>query len=184
MTEKLAAGKTRAVALVGPYGSGKSTLFAALMSAAGTPLRKTAEARNRAGTQLQLGHCSYLGDAWSILDCPGSVEFAHEAAAALTAVDIAVVVVEPSPQRALTVAPLLRLLDTMQIPHIVFINKIDTLDGRVQDTLEALQAHSRVPLVLRHVPIREGGTVTGVVDVVSEHLVAALLCWRDELGNR
>ena len=160
--------RPRAVAIVGPYGSGKSTLFEALMLAAGASIKRGDPRQRRMGTETRLGHCSYLGDAWSILDCPGSVEFAHEAAAALTAIDIAVVVVEPSPQRALTVAPLLRLLDTMHIPHIVFINKIDTLDGRVQHTLAALQAHSRVPLVLRHVPIREGGAVTGVVDVVSE----------------
>lgn len=160
--------RPRAVAIVGPYGSGKSTLFEALMLAGGATLKRGEPRQRRGGTELRLGHCSYLGDAWSILDCPGSIEFAHEAATALTAVDIAVVVVEPSPQRALTVAPLLRLLDTMQIPHVMFINKIDTLEGRVQETLEALQAHSRVPLVLRHVPIREGGAVTGVVDVVSE----------------
>ena len=37
-----------------------------------------------------------------------------------------------------------------------------------RDTIAALQAHSRRPLVLRQVPIREGGEVTGYVDLVSE----------------
>jgi elongation factor G len=52
---------------------------------------------------------------------------------------------------------------------MVFVNKADTLgDQRIRDTLAALQAHSRRPLVLRQVPIREGGEVTGYVDLVSE----------------
>ncbi len=161
--------RPRSVALVGPYGSGKSTLFDALMAAAGSPVRRPGETRERAmGTELRLGHCSYLGDAWSLLDCPGSVEFAHEADCALAVADLAVVVCEPNPARAVTVAPLLKRLAEARLPYIVFVNKIDTLAGRVRDTLAALQAHAAHPLVLRQVPIREGESVTGYVDVVSE----------------
>jgi len=153
---------------VGPFGSGKSTLFDALLAAAGSPVRR-ADARNRTmSTELRLGHCTFLGDSWSILDCPGSVEFAAETAAALACVDLAVVVCDPSPTRALIVAPILKQLEDDGIPHILFINKIDTMEGSVKDTLDALQAHSHRPLVLRQLPIREGETVTGYIDVVAE----------------
>ncbi len=159
----------RSVALVGPYSSGKSTLFEALMDAAGAPVKKPADPRNRpATTEVRLGHCSFLGDSWTILDCPGSIEFAHEANCALAMVDLAVVVCEPTPARALTVAPLLKLLDDQGIPHMLFVNKIETLEGSVRDTLAALQGFSRSPLVLRQVPILDGETVSGYVDVVSE----------------
>src|ERR1700686_690749 len=131
------------VALVGPYGSGKSTLFEALLEAAGTPVKRPADPRNRPmTTEIRLGHCSYLGDPWSILDCPGSIEFAHQTCAALAMVDIAVVVCEPTPAKAATVAPLLKTLKEEAIPHIVFINKIDTLDTGLADTLAALQAYA------------------------------------------
>lgn len=161
----------RAMAIVGPYGTGKSTLFDALLDAAGATARRNAP--RRAGTETRLAHCSWLGDAWSLLDCPGSVEFAYETECALAVADIAVVVCDPDPARALAAAPILRALDAMKLPHIVFINRIDTLQGRVRDTLAALQAHSAAPLVLRQVPIRstagDGTTsVTGYVDVVSE----------------
>lgn len=159
----------RSVALVGPYSSGKSSLFDALMEAAGAPVKRPADSRNRPSTtELRIGHCQYLGDSWAIVDCPGSIEFAHEVAAALTAVDLAVVVCEPTPSRALTVAPVLKQLADLDVPHIVFVNKIDTLEGSVGDTLTALQAYARSPLVLRQVPIRQGETITGYVDVVSE----------------
>jgi elongation factor G len=161
----------RAVAIVGPYGTGKSTLFDAMLEAAGATARRNAP--RRAGTETRLAHCTWLGDPWSLLDCPGSVEFAHEAECALAVADIAVVVVDPDPTRALSTAPLLRRLDAMKLPHIVFINRIDTLQGQVRETLAALQSHSAAPLVLRQVPIRSTTpdgttTVTGYVDVASE----------------
>jgi elongation factor G len=159
----------RSVALVGPYSSGKSTLFEALMECAGAPVKRPADPRNRpATTEVRLGHCSYLGDAWSVLDCPGSVEFSYEASCALAVVDLAVVVCEPAPSRALTVAPLLKQLADDGVPHMLFINKIDTLEGGVGDTLAALQGFAKSPLVLRQVPIIDGEMVSGYVDVVSE----------------
>jgi len=159
----------RSVALVGPYSSGKSTLFEALMEAAGSPVKRPADPRNRPmTTELRLGHCTYLNDPWCVIDCPGSIEFAYETAAALAMVDLAVLVCEPQPAKALVVAPLMKALADAGVPHVVFINKIDTLEGSVRDTLAALQAHAAAPLVLRQVPITEGGTVTGYVDVVSE----------------
>ena len=159
----------RSVALVGPYSSGKSTLFEALTEAAGTPVKRPADPRNRpATTEIRLGHCSYLGDQWTVVDCPGSVEFSYETACALAMVDLAVVVCEPQPARALTVAPMLKQLADDGIPHMLFINKIDTLEGSVSDTLAALQGFAKSPLVLRQVPILDGEAVTGYVDVVSE----------------
>ncbi|HSU05746.1 MAG TPA: elongation factor G [Acetobacteraceae bacterium] len=159
----------RSVALVGPYSSGKSTLFEALMEAAGAPVKRPADPRNRPmTTEPRLGHCTYLGDQWTIVDCPGSIEFAHEVAAALAVVDLAVVVCEPTPARAMAVAPLMKMLTDQGVPHMVFVNKIETLEGSVRDTLAALQAYAKCPLVLRQVPITERDAVTGYVDVVSE----------------
>jgi elongation factor G len=159
----------RSVALVGPYSSGKSTLFEALMEAAGTPVKRPADPRNRpATTEVRFAHCDYLGDAWTVLDCPGSVEFAYETSCALAVADVAVVVCEPTPARALTVAPLLKQLADEGVPHILFINQIDTLEGSISDTLAALQGFARSPLVLRQVPIIEGETASGYVDVVSD----------------
>lgn len=161
----------RAVALIGPQGSGKSTLFEALLAAAGAaPPRRTGDARQRTmGTETRVGQCVFMDEAWTLLDCPGSVEFSHETAAALAVADLAVLVCEPNPARASALAPAFRSLEQAGLPAMVFINKADTLgDEHVRDTLAALQAHSRRPLVLRQVPIRENGEVTGYVDLVSE----------------
>ena len=161
--------RPRAMALIGPFGTGKTTLFEALMAAAGTPLRRPGEARSRqTTTEARLCHATYLGDSWSILDCPGSVEFAFEARAALAVSDFAVVVAEPVPSRAGALAPIFRLLEDEGIPFLVFLNRIDTLAAPLKECLDALQDQARRPLVLRQVPIREGETVTGYVDLASE----------------
>ena len=87
----------------------------------------------------------------------------------MLAADVAVVVVEPEVERALTISPLLRFLDRHKIPHMIFINKMDTASARVRDVLAALQSVSQRPLVLRQVPLRGAeGEITGYVDLVSE----------------
>ena len=159
---------SRSIALVGPNGSGKSTLFDGLMSAAGVAIRRGDIHARTMTTELRLGHCAFMGDRWSILDCPGSVEFAYETLGALAAVDLAVVVCEPAPERAATLASLMKMLEDQGVPHLVFINKIDTLSGTVRDTLAAIQKYSRNPLALRQVPIRDGDTATGYIDLVHE----------------
>ena len=159
----------RSIALVGPYGSGKSALFDALMACAGAPVKRGGDARSRSmSTELRLGHCTFLDEPWAILDCPGSVEFAYETLSALMVCDLAVVVCEPSPERMASVTLLMKTLEDHAIPHLVFINKIDMLAGRIRDSIQALQNYSSFPLVLRQVPIREADAITGYVDVVSE----------------
>ena len=171
----------RCVALVGPYLSGKTTLLESILFAAGAIHRKgtvkdgstvgdgSAEARERQmSVEISAARCEYLGDQWSFLDCPGSIEFAQEMRNALMAADAAVVVCEPALDKALTLAPILRFLDDHKIPHLLFINKMDQANNRVADILSAFQDVSERPLVLRQVPIRNGDHITGYVDLVSE----------------
>ena len=172
----------RCVALIGPYLSGKTSLLEALLHAAGATTRRgsvrdgnsvgdhVTEARARQmSTELNVATTGFLGDPWTILDCPGSVELMFEAQATVLASDVAVVVVEPEVERALTIGPLLRFLDRHKIPHMVFINKMDTASARVPDVLAGLQAVSPRPLVLRQVPLPgPEGELIGYVDLVSE----------------
>jgi elongation factor G len=172
----------RCVVLVGPYLSGKTSLMEAMLHSSGTTARRgtirdgttvgdhAAEARARQmSTEMNAAEATYLGDKWTILDCPGSVELAYDAQQAMLAADVAVVVCEPEAERAVTVSALLRFLDRNNIPHMIFINKLDTAGARVRDVLAALQSYSERPLVLRQVPLRDGDSgPTGYVDLISE----------------
>jgi elongation factor G len=172
----------RCAALVGPYLSGKTALLEALLFASGAINRRgtakegntvgdhAAEARARQmSTELNVAAATFLGDPWTLLDCPGSVELAWEAQCALLAADVAVVVCEPETERVLTLSPLFKFLDDHAIPHMVFINKMDTATARVSEVLAALQSVSQRPLVLRQVPLPDPeGKAIGYVDLVSE----------------
>jgi len=171
----------RVAALVGPYLCGKTALLESLLVQAGAIGRKgtskdgyaigdgTPEAKARQmGTEVNIASAEYLGEKWTFLDCPGSIELIQESINALMVADIAVVVCEPDISRILTVAPVLKFLDEHSIPHILFINKMDTAVSSIKETLEALQLLSERPLVLREIPIRGDDNVTGHVDLVSE----------------
>src|SRR3546814_7116073 len=108
----------RCAALVGPYLSGKTTLMEGLLHVCGAIPRKgtvkekntvgdaSQEARNRSmSVEVTAASAEFMGERWSFLDCPGSIEFAQVARAALMVADIAVVVCEPEVERALTLAP-------------------------------------------------------------------------------
>lgn len=171
----------RAVALVGPTGAGKTSLAEALLFAAGAiPRLGTVEAGNSVGdaspeararggsTELNLMRFEWSGDPYILIDTPGSAGFAADAEMALSAADLALVVVDPDPARAPLVEPCLRQLEAIGIPHALFVNKIDQARGSIQDLLAALQPLSAATLVARQIPIRSGDHVTGFVDLALE----------------
>lgn len=184
--------RARVAALVGPYSSGKTTLFEDILFAAGAIARRgsvkdgttagdaSPEARARSmSTEINVASFDYLGDPWTVIDCPGSVELIHDAQCAMMVADVVVVVCDPKPDRAVTLSPLLRFLDDRDIPHFIYINKMDQEEASVRATFEAVQAISSRPLVMREIPIRDSeGQLTGMVDLVSER------AWRWEPHKR
>ena len=178
----------RVAALIGPYMSGKTTLLESLLHATEAVVRKgtvregntvgdaSPEARARQmSVEITVANASYLGEAWTFIDCPGSVEFSQETMNALMVVDAAVVVVEADPARAPMAWPILKFLDDHDIPHTIFLNKVDALTepGKVRETLAALQPMSPHPLVLREYPIHAGSFITGYEDLSLERAFKA-----------
>ena len=173
---------TRAVALVGPAGTGKTSLAEALLFASGQISRQgtveagttvgdaSPEARARRGsTEVNLMHFNYMGDRFALIDVPGGAGFAADGLAALQSADLALVVIDPVAERAALAEPILRQLDALGLPHAIFVNKIENArSGAVRDLIGELQPLSGEPLALRQIPNREGDHVTGYVDLALE----------------
>jgi elongation factor G len=171
----------RCVALVGPFQSGKTTLLEAILARTGSIQRQgTIEAGNTVGdaskearhhrmsVELTVATTSFMGDQYSFLDCPGSVEFVHDMRAVLPAIDAAVVVCEMDEKKIPQLQLILRELEDRKIPRILFVNKIDKADAGVHDVLKLLQPASRTKLILRQIPTFSGDIITGFVDLALE----------------
>lgn len=163
----------RVFTVLGPSGSGKSTLVHAL-----------AGLEDRRGKSLVVPGVAtvtsfgFMGEDWAAIDIAGGVENLGSVVAALAASDIAVVCVPPDAEGAVLAAPFLREVEEAGLPAILFINRIDSPQNRIAEIVSALQTYTRHHIVLREVPIREGTTIVGFVDLLSER------AWKFEDGKR
>ena len=172
----------RCIALVGPFQSGKTTLLEAILARTGAVQRQgtvdagntvgdaSKEARNhKMSVEATFATTTFMDDSYTFIDCPGSVEFIHDMRSVLPAIDAAVVVCEADEKKVPQLQLILRELEDQNIPHFLFLNKIDkAADQRVRETIKLLQPASRVPLLLRQIPIWNGDILAGFVDLALE----------------
>ena len=171
----------RCIALVGPFQSGKTTLLEAILARTGAIQRQgTIDAGNTVGdaskearhhqmsVEISVATTNFMGDNYTFIDCPGSVEFVHDMRAALPAVDAAVVVCELDEKKVPQLQLILRELEEQKIPRFLFLNKVDKADATIHDVLTVLQPASRSKLLLRQIPTYSGEIVTGFVDLALE----------------
>jgi elongation factor G len=127
------------------------------------------EARHhRMSVDIAVATTTFMGDSYTFIDCPGSVEFIHDMRAVLPAIDAAVVVCEADERKVPQLQLILRQLEALDLPRFLFLNKIDKADKRVRESLNLLQPASRQPLLLRQIPIWNGDIVAGFVDLALE----------------
>ena len=178
----------KCIAIVGPFASGKTTLLEALLAQTGAIPRQATvasgqttgdnspEARaHQMSAEVTAATTSYMGESLTFMDCPGSVEFAQESQAVLAACDMAIVVAEADEKKIPALQLMLRTLDDMGVPHMMFLNKMDKAAHGVRDTLKLLQPASRTPLLLRQIPLRKDGIVIGSIDLALERAYV----WRE-----
>ena len=171
----------RNVAIAGPYGSGKTSLLESLLFVTGTTTRKgsikdgntvsdsSPEAKERQmSVEVSAASTIYQDIQFTFLDCPGSIEFAQETYNAIVGCGSAVIVCEADTEKVLTLAPLFKFLDDWEIPHLVFINKMERAKSEFTDVLNALKSVSTRPLVPQQYPIYQEQDLIGYIDLVSE----------------
>jgi elongation factor G len=171
----------KCIAIVGPFSSGKSTLLEAILARTGAIARQnpiasgntvsdhSPEAREHAmSVEATFATVEFMGDTFTFVDCPGSIEFAFEAEPILAACDLAVVVAEPDEKKIPALQLIMRRLDELGIPRILFLNKVDKAAAGVREALKTLQPASSVPLLLRQIPLRKDGVIIGSIDLALE----------------
>ncbi|RUX71373.1 elongation factor G [Mesorhizobium sp. M7A.F.Ca.US.006.04.2.1] len=171
----------KCIAIVGPFASGKTTLLEAILARTGSIPRQnpvssgntvsdhSPEARAHAmSVEATIATTEFMGEQITFVDCPGSIEFSFEAEPVLAACDLAVVVAEADEKKIPALQLIMRKLDDLGVPRILFLNKVDKAITGVRDTLKMLQPASAVPLLLRQIPLRKDGVVIGSIDLALE----------------
>ncbi|MGP2493375.1 elongation factor G [Mesorhizobium sp. PUT5] len=171
----------KCIAIVGPFSSGKTTLLEAILARTGAIVRQNTvasgntvsdhspEARAHAmSVEATFATTEFMGDSLTFVDCPGSIEFAFEAEPVLAACDAAIVVAEADEKKMPALQLIMRRLDEIGLPRILFLNKVDRAVTGVRETLKMLQPTSSVPLLLRQIPLRKDGVVIGSIDLALE----------------
>lgn len=171
----------KCIAIVGPFASGKTTLLEAILARTGAIPRQnpvssgntvsdhSPEARAHAmSVEATFATTEFMGEQFTFVDCPGSIEFAFEAEPVLAACDVAVVVAEADEKKIPALQLIMRKLDDLGVPRILFLNKVDKAVAGVRETLKMLQPASSAPLLLRQIPLRKDGVVIGSIDLALE----------------
>ncbi|MER9135664.1 elongation factor G [Mesorhizobium sp. M0830] len=171
----------KCIAIVGPFASGKTTLLEAILARTGSIPRQnpvssgntvsdySPEARAHAmSVEATIATTEFMGEQITFVDCPGSIEFSFEAEPVLAACDLAVVVAEADEKKIPALQLIMRKLDDLGVPRILFLNKVDKAITGVRDTLKMLQPASSVPLLLRQIPLRKDGVVIGSIELALE----------------
>jgi elongation factor G len=175
------ADRIRNVALVGHHGSGKTTLTEALLYRAGavdrlgsveagTTVSDFEPEEHGHGMSVSLSLCSFE---WrdhrvNIIDTPGYPDFAGEVSAALRVADMAVFVVDAVNGVEVETEKQWRLAEKLNIPRMIFINKLDKEHASFDKTLDALQDRFGAGIAPIELPLGSGPSFHGVVDLFED----------------
>ena len=177
---------TRTVALVGHSGSGKTTLAEAFLHRAGAIPRAGTVAEGTTvcdhepeevarGISVSLGvaHLEWRppdGATYrvTLLDTPGSPDFAGAVDAALAVADLAVVVVSAVDGVQSGTEEVWRRCDEAGIPRLVVVSQEDRARASFRTVLGALRGAFDAPFVPLELPLGEEQSLHGVADVLTE----------------
>lgn len=177
---------TRNVALVGHSGSGKTTLAEAFLHRAGAIPRAGSVAEGTTvcdhepeevarGISVGLGvaHLDWRapdGTTYQVtlLDTPGSPDFAGCVDAALAVADLAVVVVSAVDGVQAGTLEVWRRCDEAGIPRLVVVSQEDRARASFRTVLGALRETLDAPFVPLELPLGEEQSLHGVADVLTE----------------
>ncbi|MGA8575941.1 MAG: elongation factor G [Candidatus Cybelea sp.] len=170
--------RLRNIAFVGPHHAGKTTLVEAILAHTGAIGRRGSiadgttvtdhepeDTAHLQSTTVGLAHTADDGIDITIVDAPGFIDFFEETKQALAGVDAAVVVVEADPGRIVQTHAIVDHLESMRMPHIFVINKMDRPGADFAATLAALQSAYGRHVVAEQVPLGNAEQFNGYVDL-------------------
>lgn len=172
----------RNVALVGHAGNGKTTLAEAMAYRAGVVSRlgrvedgstmTDTEPEEHSRTQsvrLSVVPLDFEDYRINLIDTPGYADFREDALTGLRIADLAVFVIDATTGVQTGDVLLWREAVAMELPRMVFVNKMDRTRANLQRAVSHVREHLGDGFELVEVPIGEEGAFHGVADLLTEH---------------
>ena len=172
--------RIRNVVLVGPAGSGKTTLTEALLAASGalsragsvrdgTTVTDFEESEHAHGRTISLAVAPLVHDGVKVnlVDTPGYADFVGELRAGLRAADCALFVVAANEGVDDATRSLWRECAAVAMPRVVVITKLDQARADFEGVLRQAQDAFGEKVVPLYVPVRSGADVTGLTGLLA-----------------
>ncbi len=170
--------RLRNIAFVGPHHAGKTTLVEAILAhcaaigrrgsiADGTTVtdHEPEDVKHLQSTTVGFAHTTADDVDITIVDAPGFIDFFEETKQVLAGVDAAIVVVEADPGRVVQTQAVVDYLESVRMPHIFVVNKMDRPGADFAGTLAALQSAYGRHVVAEQLPIGSAEQFSGYVDL-------------------
>jgi len=172
----------RNVALAGHGASGKTSLADALLFASGATSRKGSvddgtsaldveeeEKRRKFTIDCHLGHLVWADKQIHLIDTPGYPDFIGSALSALAAVENVVVAVSGPSGIEVNTRRLFQEAGRLGLGRFVVVTKMDAENVDYRSDLAAIRETFGTLCVPFNVPVGQGSTFSGVVDVIQSH---------------
>jgi elongation factor G len=117
---------------------------------------------------VALAPIEWEGHKINILDCPGYADFLTDTLAALRVADLAVFVVSAVEGVEVQTAMMWKAAAQLQLPRLIFINKLDRERASFDATLEQLQTTFGAGVAPLELPIGAEADFRGVADLLSD----------------
>lgn len=172
----------RNVALAGHGASGKTSLADALLFTAGAITRKGSpddgtstmdtddeEKRRHFTIDCHLGHLAWSGKQVHLIDAPGYPDFIGSALSALAAVENVLVAVSGPAGIEVNTRRMFQEARRLGLGRFVVVTKMDADNVDYRRDLEAIREVFGAQCVPFNVPLGQGGSFKGVIDVIQSH---------------
>ncbi|MEW6549624.1 MAG: elongation factor G [Spirochaetota bacterium] len=170
----------RNIAIAGHGSTGKTTLLEHILFQGGVISKpetvdsgKTVsdfgedEISRKISVRTSLTHCSVKNVKINFLDTPGSSDFVGEVILAFRAAESALVMIDAKSGVQIETIKLWRNLDSRSKPRMVFMTRMDEDRANFNASLEDVKAKFKATCVPVTIPMGEGASYKGVIDVLN-----------------